>query len=128
MPTPTPAPYPTSGNAIPRTWECESVQTTANAINGTGGTQYERCAVTSWQAQSPQPYPTPTTNNTTNNTYNTYSGTSEADTQPGISEQTFGFWSDDWTTFLVGATLATAAVLLLVALYFVWARKAILGT
>lgn len=116
MTAPNPAPYPTEGSAQPNAWQCDTI------TEGDPPVEYERCVVTSWQQENVEvvPAPSPT-------------ATAEPTTEPtvesaGITDQvSYGNWSNDYTEWLVGISFAAAGIILLVALYFVWARKAIKG-
>lgn len=104
----TPAPYPTSGNAIPNGWHCDDV---------TGG---QDCVVTSWQAtnETPAPTPTATPSPTSTATSVAYPGGFNA------SETGYGNWSDDWVNWLSVALLTTAFCLAIAFMFMRWGRKA----
>lgn len=111
---PSPTPYPTSGNAVPKKWECETTVTTSqNVTTGvTSGTEYDRCAVTEWQ----------TTREQTVIVTMSPAASSTAYTGGYNSGSHYGSWSSDFPTFL-GKAVFTLAFCMFVAIFFVTMAK-----
>lgn len=103
-----PTPYPTSGNAIPNTWDCQT-----DSVDAT----LQHCAVTGWQQTSPQP--TVTETSTSTGTPTPYASGFNA------SDVSYGNWSSSWGTYLGGLIFAAAFCIILSGMIIGMARKAL---